>query len=830
MAKYAFFIETDHRLTGDQKNMLFLAKQLSKDPENVVYYINNIYQEDICLLQNANVIVADANSFDYAQLEGANIFVPTNYLFFLLSRIDKTIKYAKICLWSYDGGSLSRLFAQNRAKRNSSNFLAMIKKRNAVVFSNRLVFYQHCIKYGVFKEKYQPLCFDNIKTLRRKKTVSSRIINIAYISNINSVDAAIITSLCNNIINNANLNNKKVNLHIVGNGGGAWQIDFSKFSSKIHFIYTGDLKDEDLHQYLQNNVDIVFANGEFALESASCSMPTVVPLYSKTQHDNMYVWFYNIKDFDYRWDRDELLLLNYSKNTIGSIIHSVYDNNEKDEHSKKCFDYYMQNNSLASAENVLKKNMNDCKLTYAACINDAYIKGQLNSYKAIVKEYGKMTYKDFFEKKYLVKKTPASIKDAIKHVRNTICFMTQRGKFNALQKAYKKKERFIANNVLKNGKIKVAFIVVFKSVFPTRPIFEKMCADPNFDPYIVAAPNVSRSMKYQRDLYNDTFEGLKEEYGDRVIGGYDIANDKYYELKDEYSVIFFCNPYKHLVHPYHEIEYFLDKPVLPIYSSYGFAALSFWDEVIATDFYNYLWKACVETPSNLKHLQQVQTIKGKNGVVTGYIKADGLANVVPTPRDRKRILICPHHTVWGWKTLNISNFLTYCDLFVELPKMYPDIDFVFRPHPLLMDNLKAHKVWTQQQIDDYLARMLESPNITYDTSGDYYQQFVDSDAMIHDCGSFIGEYLYTEKPCCYMIKSEEETYKGLVPLGQQCMDQYYHAKSKEDIINFIENVVIKGNDPMKAQREAFVKNELKANYPHAADTMINMIKKELKIK
>ena len=298
MAKYAFFIETDHRLTGDQKNMLFLAKQLSKDPENVVYYINNIYQEDICLLQDANVIVADANSFDYAQLEGANIFVPTNYLFFLLSRIDKTIKYAKICLWSYDGGSLSRLFAQNRAKRNSSNFLAMIKKRNAVVFSNRLVFYQHCIKYGVFKEKYQPLCFDNIKTLRRKKTVSSRIINIAYFSNINSVDAAIITSLCNNIINNANLNNKKVNLHIVGNGGGAWQIDFSKFSSKIHFIYTGDLKDEDLHQYLQNNVDIVFANGEFALESASCSMPTVVPLYSKTQHDNMYVWFYNIKDFD----------------------------------------------------------------------------------------------------------------------------------------------------------------------------------------------------------------------------------------------------------------------------------------------------------------------------------------------------------------------------------------------------------------------------------------------------------------------------------------------------------------------------------------------------
>ncbi len=268
---------------------------------------------------------------------------------------------------------------------------------------------------------------------------------------------------------------------------------------------------------------------------------------------------------------------------------------------------------------------------------------------------------------------------------------------------------------------------------------------------------------------------------------------------------------------------------MPIYSSYGFAALKFWDEVIATDFYNYLWKACVETESNYKHLKETEIIKGKNGVVTGYIKMDKLASITPTPKQRKMIMICPHHTVWGWKTLNISNFLTYAEFFVELPTLFPQIDFVFRPHPLLVANLKAHNIWTQQQIDKYFERLLANNNMTYDKSSEYFQQFVDSDAMIHDCGSFIGEYLYTKKPCCYMLKSEEAVKETLVPLGQACMSNYYHAFCKEDIINFIQDVVINENDTMKDARTKFVENELMVNYPNTSQFFLDMIKEELKI-
>ena len=129
-----------------------------------------------------------------------------------------------------------------------------------------------------------------------------------------------------------------------------------------------------------------------------------------------------------------------------------------------------------------------------------------------------------------------------------------------------------------------------------------------------------------------------------------------------------------------------------------------------------------------------------------------------------------------------------------------------------------------------MSRLLENSNMTYDTSGDYFDKFVNSDAMIHDCGSFIGEYLYTEKPCCYMMKSKEATYNGLVPFGQRCMDQYYYAFEEKDIIDFIQNVVLNGDDPKKEQRVSFVEKELKVNYPHAADVLISNIKKSIGIK
>lgn len=68
--------------------------------------------------------------------------------------------------------------------------------------------------------------------------------------------------------------------------------------------------------------------------------------------------------------------------------------------------------------------------------------------------------------------------------------------------------------------------------------------------------------------------------------------------------------------------------------------------------------------------------------------------------------------------------------------------------------------------------------------------------------------------------------KIFLPMGQKCLDNYYKAFNKDDILNFIDNVVIKGIDPMKNQRDKFLK-ELRLNYPNAGKRIVEYIKQEI---
>ncbi len=466
-----------------------------------------------------------------------------------------------------------------------------------------------------------------------------------------------------------------------------------------------------------------------------------------------------------------------------------------------------------------------------ACKN---VKHHLDVYKAFCKENHGSNYQDFFNslkrKSSAQKKQSANVLGKIKRMTKSVIkklvpnSIIYPGLYS-IQQGYKEKENNVKAIMKQQGKIKVGFIIVFNSVFPCRTVFECMLKSDCFDPYIIVAPNISRSMKFQTDTLNEAFDNLSMQYPGRVISGYDIENDRYLELYDEYNLVFFCNPYKNLVHPFHEIEYFLDKNVLTVYISYGLATLGFWKNVLATDFYNYVWKTTVENKYNYHFQKKHQRIKASNAFIAGYPKMDKLATYPKRKKKRKTIIISPHHTVWGWQALNISNFLRYSEFFIKLPKMYPDIDFIFRPHPLLFSHLKSHGLWTQEQINEYIEKMLKNKNVIYDTDGDYLDKFAYSDAMIHDCGSFIGEYLYTENPCCYLMKSKEQPLNELTPLGEMCIKQHYHAFSENDICNFIESVVIKGNDTIKKDRKAFVNSVLKEKYPDSAEYITEYIKK-----
>lgn len=87
--------------------------------------------------------------------------------------------------------------------------------------------------------------------------------------------------------------------------------------------------------------------------------------------------------------------------------------------------------------------------------------------------------------------------------------------------------------------------------------------------------------------------------------------------------------------------------------------------------------------------------------------------------------------------------------------------------------------------------------------------------------------MFTGKPVCYMLKTKDSIDKFFMNNGKQILENCYKAFSEEEIYDYIDNVIIKGNDPMAAKRKEFAKKELMVNYPNVSTFVLDYIKKEL---
>lgn len=822
--KIVFFIQTQHPLTEQQLVFLDIAAYMSDNTEHEIFFVNNYHAIDTERHIDSSIQYIYPNELKDNYFKDAVYFTAVNYLCNLIFLIREHFE-AKICLLSYSEDAFKWLAtALGRAtKECEEGLFKMINESNATVYQD----YDCILPKNKFlnynNEKFLPLSLTKEinKTYKTQPLISKDEINIA----IWGESGEYYTSF-SNLISNFRIQNleKNINIHFIG-PVQEWLPSTemnSASSGVVRLIYVGDFKDDSqVKKYILEKADIVFASGRKAIIAAEFGVPVIIPTTSK--HDvlgNNYVWLFDINQYIYSWDTRKLHKLNNKLNTLQSIIEEIYIKNRKEELAIKCFEYVKKNASIEQSAESLLKLTERTILTVEECLNKECIKACIHNADAFLKEIeGDFNF-------FLANKDGKSIsafntcnlyRHKIQGNKNTLKYLNVQEKYILTIKKLGRKK-----------KIKVAFIVLFKTTFPTAQVFESMLENSLYDPYIIVVPNVFQTEEYKKTLYKETLEGLQKIYGDRVVGAYDMQNDIYKAIAGTYDIVFFNNPYKALVHPNHHIDAFINKQCLCIYANYGFAVVNYWKEVINTDFSNYLWKFCIENNENLDYFNNAQAIKGMNGLVTGYFKMDQLAKEKGSIKDRKMILICPHHTVTGWEKLDISNFLKYSKFFLDLPIMFPEIDFVFRPHPLLMTNLVKHKIWTEQEVQEYINMIKALPNIEYDDSGYYLDKFANSAAMIHDCASFIAEYLFTKKPCCYMMKTKEKTYEGLIPFGKSCMNQYYQAFNEEDIINFIKDVVINGQDSLKEKREVFVSRRMLINYPNSAQRLIDYITKTIK--
>ncbi len=360
--------------------------------------------------------------------------------------------------------------------------------------------------------------------------------------------------------------------------------------------------------------------------------------------------------------------------------------------------------------------------------------------------------------------------------------------------------------------LRVVFMAIDLAYWHYQGIYEQMAADSRFLPTIVLSPckerlNPEADMQRLRDYFRDRGTSFVD---------YDFTQppvDIRRQLQPD--LIFYTQPYEYQLCNEHDPRHFYDR--LVCYMPYGF-----WTSTgkgsYNLHFHNQAWRLYYSTQLHLQEAQRVADNHGRNVRVTGYANADEFLSghhrspwrEIADGHCRKRIIWAPHFSITAKSSYLPARacFLWMAELMLELAQVYKDrIQIAFKPHPSLITQLYQHPDWGKERADDYYARWQQMENTQLETGG-YVDLFMTSDAMIHDSGSFVVEYLYANRPVMFVSNNLQSILATQSEFGLQAYKQAYIGSEAGDIRRFIDEVVLRGNDPMRPQREQFFSDYL----------------------
>lgn len=354
-------------------------------------------------------------------------------------------------------------------------------------------------------------------------------------------------------------------------------------------------------------------------------------------------------------------------------------------------------------------------------------------------------------------------------------------------------------------KVQVLMFAMNIPMWRYQHLYDALCADGRFEVHIALSPSIS----YDRPSQVRDLEAMRQYFDARAVPYIDFRFDRPRDLKREFDpdLVFYPQPYEHLLVPQHDCVHYYDR--LVCYYPYGFwTSTGKWSYDFR--FHNLAWRLYYSTTMHLAEARRVARNHGANVRVVGYPNADDFLTGTHADRwklsDRrlKRIIWAPHYAIADEFGLAArSNFLWMAQPMLQLARTHTaDLQIAFKPHPRLLTELYNHPDWGQERADNYYRQWATGGNTMLET-GDYVDLFMTSDAMIHDSGSFVVEYHYTGCPVMFISQDMEQVLSTQSEFGREAYRHCYVGANTADIERFINNVVLAGVDPMRAERERF---------------------------
>lgn len=398
------------------------------------------------------------------------------------------------------------------------------------------------------------------------------------------------------------------------------------------------------------------------------------------------------------------------------------------------------------------------------------------------------------DKKYL-RESPKNIYDAVDFLRKVQIDARNSEVINSIR-----------TKISKGGRLNIGFVVNESAKWNCGALMDEMQKNERFHSQIIVSA---------RDLKGSTPEDRKELYlktrnfylniDEKLIDLYDWENDLSKPIEDiQADVLFFQQPWS-----MNDFPRRIAGKSLGVYMHYGFMMMANHGmHYNVGTFHSYLWKYFTQTEVHrLMHLKHDSSAYDKL-VVTGYPKLDVYFDKIenedtyctiwkqPIDVNAKRIIYAPHHSLEGSR-LQMSTFEWMHKTLLEIARDESGLQWIYKPHPTLKHNVVRKKFMTKAQYEKYEKTWADLPNGAVYDSGNYFNIFKTSDALITDSGSFLAEYLPTGKPIIWLASNNTV---GFNPVGAMLAESFYTVRNIKEFKNIFEDVIIKGNDPLLEKR------------------------------
>ena len=393
------------------------------------------------------------------------------------------------------------------------------------------------------------------------------------------------------------------------------------------------------------------------------------------------------------------------------------------------------------------------------------------------------------------------------------------------KKAFQHSRRI--RHIRNKGKATVAFIVSTLPMWRGQGVYDLLVKDSRFEPTIVLLPFASYS-EAEKETCLKQMHAYFLSLNIPIVDLSSKDNPGQYLRKDlNPDIVFYPQQYYSLYN--NDVDSYMFEDRLLCFIPYSLNIISEpW--IFNQRFNNVAWRLFYPTSSDLESGERYSFAQGRNIRVVGNPTADRfLSPTHPSvwkkqETNKKRIIWAPHFSINSGSLIHRGAFLSlYNDMLLIAERLQSQFQFAFKPHPRLATELYNHPEWGKEQTDAYYQKWADGTNTQLET-GSFIDIFMNSDAMIHDSVSFSAEYHYTHNPVLFTSQDISQTKRQLNELGRQAIDAHYLGSGYDDILYFLNKVVLEGEDPLKERRLSFFEQYLR---PPGGHTVAENIYQEI---